>query len=120
MADISMTWYFILIQSFVIVILIALIFYYSRKLSDSEFKKRSQSTLYGKISEQFLPFMKTYPYESKSFRFLGSPIDGVQFEEDKIILIEFKSAGGKLSKRQREIRYLVAQNKVVFQEIKIN
>lgn len=120
MFDVTMVWYLLLIQSFIIFVLIALLFNYVRKLSKVEFEKRSQSTLYGKISEQFIPFMKTYPYESKSFRFLGSPIDGVQFEEDKIILIEFKSAGGKLSKRQREIRDLVAQNKVVFQEIKIN
>ena len=120
MLDMSIVWYIILIQSLIIFILIGLLFNYARRLSSVEFKKRSQSTLYGKISEQFLPFMKTYPYSSKHFRFLGSPIDGVQFEKDKIILIEFKSAGGKLSKTQREIRDLVSQKKVVFQEIKIN
>lgn len=120
MFDISMIWYAIFIQSFVIGVLILLLLKYSRKLSDAQFKNRSQSTLYGKISEQFIPFMKTYPYTSKNFRFLGSPIDGVQFEEDKIVLIEFKSATSKLSKRQREIRELVNQHKIEFQEIRIN
>ncbi len=120
MLDISIIVYGFLIQSLIIILLVAGLFRYSRKLSDARFKNRSQSTLYGKISEQFIPFMKTYPYTSKNFRFLGSPIDGVQFEEDKIVLIEFKSASSKLSKRQREIRELVNQHKIEFQEIRIN
>ena len=120
MLDISIIVYGTIIQSFIIMLLIASLFRYSRKLADAKFKNRSQSTLYGKISEQFIPFMKTYPYTSNDFRFLGSPIDGVQFENDKIVLVEFKSATSKLSKKQREIRELVNQHKVEFQEIRIN
>ena len=30
-------------------------------------------------------------------RFLGAPIDGVQFEDDRVILVEFKSGRSRLS-----------------------
>ena len=43
------------------------------------------STTYGKISEQWFPLMDRYPYDAQGFRFLGSPIDGIQFEEDRIV-----------------------------------
>jgi hypothetical protein len=46
--------------------------------------------------------------------------DGVQFEEDKIVMIEFKSAGSQLSTRQRRIRNLVREGKVDFQEIRVD
>ena len=82
--------------------------------------RRSESTRYGQITEQFMPFISEYPYDSKQFRFLGSPIDGVQFEEDKIVMIEFKSAGSQLSTRQRRIRNLVREGKVDFQEIRVD
>jgi predicted Holliday junction resolvase-like endonuclease len=72
--------------------------------------------MYGKISEQFLPFLESYPYDSSKFRFLGTPIDGVQFEEDKVVFVEFKTANSKLSQRQRHIKELVEQKKVEFVE----
>ena len=78
-------------------------------------RNRSLSTRYGQITEQFFPFMPCYPYDSKEFRMLGSPIDGVQFEDDKVILIEFKTAGSGLSKRQRKIKKLIDRGKVSFE-----
>ena len=75
-------------------------------------KKRSMSSLYGKITEQFAPFMKDYPYDSRRFRFIGSPIDGIQFDDEKIVFVEFKAAGGKLSQEQRKIKNLVEEKKV--------
>jgi predicted Holliday junction resolvase-like endonuclease len=78
-------------------------------------RNRSLSTRYGQITEQFLPLVDAYPYNPKNFRFLGSPIDGVQFEEDRIVIVEFKSAGSKLSKNQKRIRDLVKSRKVDFE-----
>jgi predicted Holliday junction resolvase-like endonuclease len=60
----------------------------------------------------------SYPWDSKQFRFLGSPIDGVQFEEDRIILVEFKSSSSQMSERQRKIKDLVEQGKVQFELIR--
>ena len=77
-----------------------------------EEKKRSMASLYGKITEQFAPFMKAYPYDARRFRFIGSPIDGIQFEDDKIIFVEFKAANSKLSQEQRKIKKLVEDKKV--------
>ena len=91
-----------------------------KKIQEQKSLRRSESTRYGQISEQFLPLVEQYPFDPKHFRFLGSPIDGVQFEEDKIVLVEFKSAGSKLSTRQRRIRDLVNEGHVEFQEIRIS
>lgn len=88
--------------------------------ADIKFRKQSQSSRYGKMTEQFLPFLKNYPYDSQKFRFLGTPIDGIQFNEDGIILIEFKTAGSKLSQNQRQIKNLIEQKKVEFQEFRID
>jgi len=83
-----------------------------KERAELEEKKRSMASLYGKITEQFAPFMLSYPYDAKRFRFIGSPIDGIQFEDDKIIFVEFKAAGGKLSPEQKKIKKLVDDGKV--------
>ncbi|MCD6480735.1 MAG: endonuclease [Thermoplasmata archaeon] len=83
-----------------------------KERKELEEKKRSMSTLYGKITEQFAPFMFSYPYDARRFRFIGSPIDGIQFEDDKIIFVEFKAAGGKLTAEQKRIKKLVDEKKV--------
>ena len=88
-------------------------------LAEANFRKKSLSSKYGKMTEQFLPFLDSYPYDEQSFRFLGSPIDGIQFEPDKVVLVEFKTAGSKLTKRQKEIKHLVETGKVEFQEFRI-
>ena len=59
-----------------------------------------------------MPFLKDYPYDPTNFRFLGSPIDGVQFEDNKIIFIEFKTANAKFSDKQRRIADLIYNKKV--------
>lgn len=83
-------------------------------------RNRSLSTRYGQITEQFLPLVDAYPYNPKNFRFLGSPIDGVQFEEDRVILVEFKSARSSMSKKQRRIRDLIKSRKVDFELLQVS
>ena len=70
-------------------------------------EKISQSTKYGQISEEFFPLEQSYPYNSQNFKFLGDPIDGIQFNENEIILIEFKTNKSQLSQKQRIIRDLI-------------
>jgi predicted Holliday junction resolvase-like endonuclease len=60
--------------------------------------------------------MDAYPYDPQGFRFLGSPIDGVQFEEDKIIFVEFKSNKSRLSEKQKHIRELIDAGEVYWDE----
>lgn len=103
--------------------------YYKNKISKLQANlkkttsdKMSLSTKYGQISEEFFPLEQSYPYNSKNFKFLGNPIDGIQFNEDKIILIEFKTNSSKLSTKQRHIRNLINDKQVEFEliEAKIN
>ena len=88
-------------------------------LQEALFQKKSLSSKYGRMTEQFIPFLDSYPYDEQNFRFLGSPIDGVQFEPDKVVLVEFKTAGSRLTSKQKDIRKLVEKGKVEFREFRI-
>ena len=117
---------FELVVSGIVVFLLVLYYFERRKtsvleklLTDEKFRGRSLSVKYGKMSEQFFPFLDTYPYDKQNFRFLGSPIDGIQFEKDKIIFIEFKANTSKLTDKEKEIRWLIKNKKVQFEERRI-
>jgi predicted Holliday junction resolvase-like endonuclease len=112
----------LLILSIVIIFLLRT--YYKNKinqlnnsLTKIKSDKISQSTKYGQISEEFFPLEQSYPYESKNFKFLGNPIDGIQFNDDRIIIIEFKTNKSQLSQKQRHIRDLIINHKVDFELI---
>ena len=89
------------------------------RVRELESSKQSLSTVYGRITEQWAPFMAGYPYDPRQFRFLGSPVDGVQFEEDKVVFVEFKTNGSALSPRQQRIRELVQQGRVEWLEFRL-
>ncbi len=86
------------------------------RLEEQQFQNRSLSTTYGRITEQWFPLMATYPYDPQYFRFLGSPIDGVQFEQDRIVFVEFKTNRSRLSAEQRRLRKLVEDGQVFWEE----
>ena len=107
---------------FLIIAIAVLLFLYlnvRRKYKELQYAKKSQSSKYGKMTEQFLPWLDNYPYDPQDFRFLGTPIDGVQFVDDKIVFIEFKAAQSQLSARQKRVRQLVAEGKIEFEEHRI-
>lgn len=87
-----------------------------RMLEAERSNKRSISASYGRITEQWFPLMERYPYDSANFRFLGTPVDGVQFEEDRIVFVEFKSRNAELSTAQRRMKKLVESGKVSWEE----
>ena len=118
MIEIPVIWWLVFCESILLMLLVTLCLRLSAGISRQKSKSQSQSTRYGQITEQFLPLVQSYPYDPKQFRFLGSPIDGVQFEDDKIILVEFKSGNSSLSRRQRQVRDLINQNKVYFETIR--
>ena len=89
-----------------------------RKIKLLDHSIRSQSVISGLNFEQWVPLSVDYPYDPRQFRFLGNPIDGIQFEEDKIILLEFKSGKSKLSSKQNHIKHLVEIGKVEFLEVR--
>lgn len=91
----------------------------ARRLAQVSFQKVSLSTKYGKMSEQFMPFLKDYPYDPQLFRFIGTPVDGIQFTDDGIVFVEFKTADGKLNATQQQIRDQVERKKIEWLEFRI-
>ena len=79
-------------------------------------RQRSLSTSYGRITEQWFPLMEAYPYDPQRFRFLGTPVDGVQFEDDRIVFVEFKANRSRLSEAQRRMKRLVEDGYVFWEE----
>ncbi|MFH1224456.1 MAG: Holliday junction resolvase-like protein [Candidatus Diapherotrites archaeon] len=115
----------ILLAAIVVLLAVALyfLFMHSRRLSseieDLGFRKASQSVKYGKLTEQFIPFTEQFPFSRENFRFIGMPIDGIAFEDDKIYICEFKAAGGTLTSKQKNIKRLVDEGKVEWFEFRL-
>ena len=72
-----------------------------------EESKASLSHGYGMLTGQCAPFMKAYPFDLENFFFLGEPIDGIQFEADRIIFVEFRVRGRELNEEEKLIKHLV-------------
>lgn len=90
-----------------------------RRLKHLDSAKRSQSTRYGQIAEQFIPLTTAWRWDPKRFRFLGDPIDGIQFTDEGVILVEVKSAGSRLSTVQRQVRDHVRAGRVTWEEVRV-
>ncbi len=90
------------------------------RLAKARSRKRSQSTRYGQLTEQFAPWMDAWPHDPQRFRFLGDPIDGVQFTEEAVYLVEIKAARSRTTKDQRRIRELVEAGRVGWIEFRID
>ena len=117
--DIPVIWWVVAGLSVALALALAAALQLYRRLKQERFRRRSQSSKYGKLTEQFLPLVDHFPWDPANFRFLGTPIDGVQFEDDRIILVEFKAASSRLSPLQRHIRDLVRDGKVAFEVIRV-
>ncbi len=83
--------------------------------------------LTGRFIRQSLPsngqwahLSQSYPWDPRKFRSLDGPIDGVQFEDDRIILVEFTPPRGRLTEEQRRIRSLVEKGRVEFREVLVD
>ena len=104
-------------------LLFLMVVHYKRKgdalveqVYDEISRQKSLSSTYGRITEQWIPLSSRYPYDPQDFRFLGSPIDGVQFNEDSIVFVEFKANKSRLSEKQRRLKKLVEEGKVYWDE----
>jgi len=85
------------------------------------FRQRKSSEIrLGRIGENMAPFFEEWPYDPNDFRFLGSPIDGVQFTEGSIIFVEIKTGKSRLTGKQRMIRDLVKNGRVSFATFRVD
>ena len=92
-----------------------------RKLRDATGLLQGARVNRGLIAEQFAPFTKKFDelgWDPQEFKFLGRPVDGVQFQDDEVIIVEFKTGSAQMTPRQRSIKKLIAEGKVRFEEIR--
>lgn len=84
-------------------------------------QKKSSEVRLGQIGEHFAPLLDVFPYDPKNARFLGSPIDFVVFDydNDQIVLVEFKTGESRESNRQKVVREMVAKGNVKYEVIRI-
>lgn len=115
-----------IIAGIIITILLAACIFLYRRVEELsaytnslQFSKQSQSVKYGKMSENWIPLSEKFPYDKTKFRFLGNPIDGIAFLDDKIVFCEFKTNTSKLSHTQENIRDLVKNKKVEWNEFRV-
>lgn len=64
-------------------------------------------------SDQWAPLLSAYPYDPRRFRFLGAPVEGVQFEDDRVV---FVSLGRAPSEGAERVKELVRAGRVEFHE----
>ena len=87
---------------------------------------KSRSTLVGKITEHFIPYLPEFPYDPQDARFLGAPIDFIVFdgmsegELKEIVLVEVKTNKGSLNARERQLRDAVNEGRVKWKEVRRN
>lgn len=92
---------------------------YKEKYEKELHYRKSSEVRLGKIGENLAPFVQDWPWDPNDFRFLGNPIDGIQFNEDEILFVEIKTGKARLSKSQKNFRDLVTAGKVSFVTFKI-
>lgn len=87
---------------------------------------KSRSTLVGKITEHFIPYLPDFPYDPQDARFLGAPIDFIVFDGmsqgdlKEIVLVEVKTNKGSLNTRERQLRDAVNEGRVKWTEVRRN
>jgi len=88
---------------------------YSKILS----QKKSSEIRLGKIGENMAPFFDSWPYDPNKFRFIGDPIDGIQFTEDAVIFIEIKTGHARLTASQKKVKTLIKEGSVKFATFRV-
>lgn len=83
-------------------------------------QRKSSEIRLGKIGENMAPFFTEWPYDPNNFRFLGNPIDGIQFTEDEVIFIEIKTGKARLTNSQKKVKALVKEGKVKFATFRVS
>jgi hypothetical protein len=61
---------------------------------------------------EYRKLMKYYPYNQEKFHFIGGPVDGIQFEEDRILFVRLNEGGIPRTKEQENIKDLLEKGKV--------
>ncbi len=87
--------------------------------------KTSHAVIKGHVAENMAPFLPEFPYKSSEMRVLLNPVDYIVFQGmdndtiESICLLDIKSGGAVLSKRQKQIRDVINSGKVKFDVFRI-
>jgi len=93
--------------------------YYRKEYDRLYSLKKSSEVRLGQIAEHLVPFTKNFKHDPKRAHFLGMPIDYIVFEDDKIIFLEVKTGGSRLSATQQAIKKLIEDKQVVWEELRL-
>lgn len=83
-------------------------------------QKKSSEVRLGRIGEQMAPFFQSWPFDPNGFRFLGNPIDGIQFTDDAVVFIEIKTGKARLTDSQKTVKRLVKEGKICFATFRVS
>jgi predicted Holliday junction resolvase-like endonuclease len=83
-------------------------------------QKKSSEVRLGRIGENMAPFFEAWPYDSTKFKFIGDPIDGIQFTDDAVILVEIKTGKARLTTSQKKVKELVKKGAVKFATFRVS
>jgi len=87
--------------------------------------QRSQAVTAGKVHEQLIPYLPSFPYNPKDVRFLGSPIDLIVFdglaegEVRRVVFLEVKTGDAGLTGRERRVRDVIEARRVEWAELRV-
>jgi predicted Holliday junction resolvase-like endonuclease len=87
--------------------------------------QRSQAVTAGKVHEQLIPYLPSFPYNPKDVRFLGSPIDLVVFDGlaegqvRRVVFVEVKTGDAGLTGRERRVRDVIEARRVEWAELRV-
>lgn len=88
--------------------------------------KKSQNVIAGKVTEQLVPYLPNFRYNSKDARFIGSPIDFIVFdgldngEVRNVVFIEVKTGVSALSKREKQVREAIEARNVKWEVMRVD
>ena len=85
---------------------------------------QSKAITRGQIYEQLVPYLPGFHFNPKDAQFLGRPVDFVVFdgldegELRRIVFVEVKTGGSKLTTRERLVRNAIREGNVEWAEIR--
>lgn len=55
--------------------------------------RRKAADDHARWTKEWMPILSRYPYDPRKVRFVGGPIDGIAFEEDRVVFVSFVGPG---------------------------
>jgi predicted Holliday junction resolvase-like endonuclease len=83
-----------------------------------------RAVTHGQVYEQLVPYLPDFDFYPTDARFLGRPVDFVVFdgldegELRRIVFVEVKTGGSKLTSRERFIRDAIREGRVSWKEVR--